>query len=153
MPDQDLPPLGPTEPPGDEVLLNLILEAAARVETPASGLRAAAAILCSRPSRSIGPPDAEDEARAERIRTVLREGDAEQPDLPEPEYCGPGETWISLESPLGEPGAARRRPPEDEKRGLARIMPRRRGLLLLVVLSGVAAYVVNTKGCSFFKAW
>ncbi len=151
MPDQDLPSLEPAEPTGDEVLLNLILEAAVRVDTPASGLRAAAAILCARPSRPTGPPDAEDEARAERIRTVLREGDAEQPDLPEPESCGRGETWITLESSLGEPSDFRRSRPEDAaKRGLARIMPRRRGLLFLVVLSGVAAYVANTKGCSFF---
>ncbi len=65
---------------------------------------------------------------------------------PEP-HEGPDAAWISLNRPLEETGPAPAGPVSS--RGLRRILPKRPGFFLLVVVTGIAAYVVNTKGCCF----
>ncbi len=132
------PSLPAPEPSGEERLFVRVMAAAADARTSLPGLRAAAGVLCARPSDPIGLVD---EETKERVQTFLRKG-CEAPAGSDAEPGGSGEAWISLDRPTDETARAIKKA---DRRN--RFTSGRRRILFLALLSAAVAYVVVIKGC------
>lgn len=136
----------PPESSGEELLFRRILEAAGNPMLPLGGLRTVAGELSARPADAA---TAEGQTRDERLQTLLLRG--EPPAETGQEDPGFSENWITLAHPIeADPVVPSLLPETAEAKthGWRRFVPRRRGLFLLVVVSGLAAVIINYKGCS-----